>query len=110
MPSIVKAALDGSGTTEIPQSNSVPSPPGEASAVNSFQMPLSGNIRLSQHAELVPAQRLLGHFVVFHAQSDDRFAFRMGNQGVKIIDVQFGFEQSGHQPAQLRGHDLYHHQ
>ena len=44
---------------------------------------------------------LLGDFVVFNAQPENGFAVRVRDEGVEIIDIQFGFEQDGHEPAQF---------
>ena len=51
--------------------------------------------------ELVTLEGLLGDFVVFDAQPENGFAVRVRDEGVEIIDIQFGFEQDGHEPAQF---------
>src|SRR5205807_940157 len=61
------------------------------------------NVGLPEHPELVPLQNLFGHFVVLHAQAQNGFPLRMGDKGVKIVDVELSFEKRRHEPVQLRG-------
>ena len=75
-----------------------------------FRIFLAGYIRLPQRSELMPAQGLFGQLVVFDAQADDGFAFRVGDEGIKIIDVQLGFQQGRHELVQLSGGDFHHYQ
>src|SRR5436190_6897079 len=58
------------------------------------------NVCLFQRTELMPAQCLLGGLVVLHAQTDDRLALRLGNQGIEVVDVEFGLEERPHQPIE----------
>jgi len=56
-------------------------------------------------------QDLLGDLVVFHAQGQDRFAMRVRNKRVEIIDVQLGFQQRRHELIQIgRGIQFYNQQ
>ena len=41
-------------------------------------------------------QDLFGEFVVFQAHAQQGGAVRVRDEGVKVIDVQFGLEQRGH--------------
>ena len=47
-----------------------------------------GNVHLPENAKLMTGQDLLGHFVVLHAQGENRFALRLRDEGIKIINVQ----------------------
>ncbi len=51
-------------------------------------------------------QGLFGEFVVFEAEADDGFAVRLGDEGVKVVDVEFGLEEGFHEVFQLAGIDF----
>src|SRR4051812_39306072 len=38
-------------------------------------------------------ENLLSHFVILHAQANDRFAVQMRNERIEIINIQFRLEQ-----------------
>ncbi len=71
---------------------------------------LTGDIDLVERVELVPAKGLFGQVVVFEAEADNGFAARLRDEGVEVVDVQFGFEQGGHEPAEFRRVDFHHHE
>lgn len=54
----------------------------------------------------MPAQCLLGRFIVFHAQAEQWLPGRLGNERIKIINVQLRFEQCRHETIQVGGLNL----
>ena len=48
-------------------------------------------------------QNLFGNIIVLHAQAKDGFALSMRDEGVKVVDVELGFEEGGHEVVQFRG-------
>ena len=63
----------------------------------------TGNIALTKQPKLPALEGFFRHFAVLHAQGQDGFALGMRNKGIKIIDVDFCFQQRGHQLVQFRG-------
>ena len=49
---------------------------------------------------------MLGGFVVLDAEAEDGFALGLRNEGVEVIDIQFGFEQGRHEAVQIGGGGL----
>src|SRR2546422_3977045 len=53
---------------------------------------------------------LLRQFVIFHAQPNQRFALRLRNERIQVVDVQLSFQQRRKHPVQLSRVHLSHHQ
>src|SRR6266850_3581893 len=48
-------------------------------------------------------QSLLGSVIVFHAQAHDRLTFRPRDEGIEIVNIELGFEKSGHETIEIGG-------
>src|SRR5437773_11643442 len=101
--------------TKQPAPNSKPPAATTAAAQEVEQHPLganptafhgrksAGNVPLPEHPKLMTLQDLFGNIVILHAQAKDGFALGMRDEGVKVVDVELGFEESGHEVVQFRG-------
>src|SRR6266487_3091840 len=63
----------------------------------------AGYVRLPEHPKLMTLQNLFGNIIVLHAQAKDGFALSMRDEGVKVVDVELGFEEGGHEVVQFGG-------
>ena len=93
------------GALSAPRGASVPLSPIGGEGANGLsdegQLRSARDIHLTEDAELMLLEDLLAHLVIFHAQGQERFALRIRDEGVEVVDVQLRLEHRRHQTSEL---------